>query len=80
MATSLAMTLEDYLQLPGALSASALASAVGCNKSYITRLRKNQRQPSLTVASKIERATGGKVKMAAMLQERPAPAIEERAA
>lgn len=55
------MTLDDYLKQPNALPAVALAKIVGCNRSHITRLRNNERTPSMAVARKIEAATGGKV-------------------
>jgi plasmid maintenance system antidote protein VapI len=67
VATLHPMTLQEYLSQPDALSPSALAKAVGCHKSFITRIRDKERQPSLSLAVKIEQATRGKVKAASML-------------
>ena len=52
--------LDTYLR-SGAMTAKALAEAVGISQPYITDLRYNRRCPSDDVAARIEAATDGKV-------------------
>jgi len=54
------MQLSAYLKDRN-LTASTLATAVGCRVSTITRIRDRERRPSLKMAFAIESATGGAV-------------------
>lgn len=55
------MTLHAYLKKVG-LTDEQFAAKILCSRGYITQLRLGiRKQPSLPVAFKIERATGGKV-------------------
>lgn len=57
------MTLTEYLNQPNQ-TATALARKVGCEVSTITRLAKRERAPSIDLALRIERSTGGAVTVA----------------
>ncbi len=54
------MDLAQYLN-SSKQRASELAAAVGCETSTITRILRGERRPSINLAARIERATGGKV-------------------
>lgn len=54
------MQLTEYLNQPDR-TATALAAKVGCEVSTITRLAKGERSPSIDLAIRIERETGGLV-------------------
>lgn len=54
------MNLSQYLE-QSTQSATELATAVGCETSTITRIIRGERRPSINLAARIERATGGKV-------------------
>lgn len=54
------MNLAQYLA-QSTQSATELAAAVGCETSTITRIIRGERRPSIKLAARIERATGGQV-------------------
>ena len=56
--------LDTYLRQDGAITARALASAVGISSPYITDLRYSRRKPSDEIARRIEVETGGAVRAA----------------
>lgn len=49
---------ETYL---GGQSFGNLAAAIGCDRTYLWRIAKGERQVSAELAVKIETATGGKI-------------------
>jgi DNA-binding transcriptional regulator YdaS (Cro superfamily) len=57
------MTLDTYLNSTPD-SAAALAQRIGVSAASISRIRKGEQNISLALAMKIERETGGKVKLA----------------
>lgn len=57
------MQLTEYLKQSDH-TATALAAKVGCEVSTITRLAKGERTPSIKLARRIERETGGLVTIA----------------
>ena len=59
----MAMTLDTYLETTSD-SAAALAERCGISAASVSRIRKGQQNISLALAHKIERETGGKVKLA----------------
>jgi len=54
------MYLQEYLSNQG-LTQSAFASMIGISRVQVNRLIKGKRAPSLKVAKRIERVTGGLV-------------------
>lgn len=55
------MNLHDYAESTG-IKDKDLADMIGCSRGYITMLRLGiRKRPSLPVAFKIEKVTGGKV-------------------
>lgn len=60
------MTLSDYFH-QSAVEQQAFAKKVGISKSLLSRIKNGTRHPTVTVAQKIERATGGKVKAAVLV-------------
>lgn len=54
------MTLKDYLAAAGETT-DAFADRVGASPGMIHKIVYRTRQPSLTLAARIEEATGGKV-------------------
>lgn len=54
--------LHEYLSREG-LTQRAFASLVGVDQSIVSRLKKGEMTPSLPLAARIERATGGAVPM-----------------
>jgi transcriptional regulator with XRE-family HTH domain len=46
----------------------AVAKQIGISRPYLTRIRKNERQPSLALAAKIEAWTEGEVKAVSMVE------------
>ena len=69
------MTLAEYLTEHK--TATALAAKVGCEVSTITRIAKGDRSPSLDLAVRIERATGGAVTVADLAAVAVSPPAEE---
>jgi DNA-binding transcriptional regulator YdaS (Cro superfamily) len=57
------MDLSSYLR-DRKVTASALATQLGCSVSTVTRIRDGLRRPSLRRALQIEAATGGSVTVA----------------
>ena len=57
------MDLSTYLR-DRKVTASALATQLGCSVSTVTRIRDGQRRPSLRRALQIQAATGGSVTVA----------------
>lgn len=55
------MTLAQYMAEKNVKDGS-LAEAVGCDRSMITKIRRRQATPSLSLAVKINEATGIPVK------------------
>lgn len=61
--------LAQYLKNQnGSLTRSAFAGRVGISPSYLTELAAGIKRPSLDVACRIERETGGAVKVAHWLE------------
>lgn len=54
------MTLADYLALKG-LTFTEAATALGCSSQYISRVARNERQPSPVLTLQIERWSDGAV-------------------
>lgn len=59
--------LEAYLQQTG-MTQAALADAVGISRGHMSLIVKRLRSPSLGIAVKIERATGGAVPASSLVQ------------
>jgi transcriptional regulator with XRE-family HTH domain len=54
------MLLRDWM-IDRNIKDAELATLLGCERSYVTKLRRRQATPSLDVAAKIVAATGGRV-------------------
>jgi transcriptional regulator with XRE-family HTH domain len=50
------MTLDDAMKTRG-LTDQALADQLGVSRPYVTRIRRGERTPSVTVAAKIQQIT-----------------------
>jgi len=59
---------------------TAIAAELGLESTYMGRIVSRKAQPSLTVAARIERFTGGEVKAADLDMTAPAPTAESAAA
>lgn len=64
------MDLAKYLN-SSKRSASWLAASVGCETSTITRILRGERRPSINLAARIERATGGEVTISDFAEQVP---------
>lgn len=69
-ATLLGMTLSEFLVEQKWTHAEA-AQRLGVSRSYLTQIIRGQRAPSLALAVKIERLTGGAVTAASLLPAEP---------
>ncbi len=54
------MLLDTHLKAKG-LTDQEFASMIGCERSFVTRLRHGDSHASFTILQKIERATAGQV-------------------
>lgn len=54
------MLLDTHLKAKG-LTDQQFASMIGCERSFVTRLRNGDSHASFTILQKIERATAGQV-------------------
>lgn len=61
----------DWLQRSGR-SRAQVARDIGCSKSYFSQLANGQRQPSLALAARIERLSGGAVPAASWIPDEDA--------
>ena len=64
------MTLRSYLKAHG-ITQAAFAQMADLNQATVSKLCAGQINASLTTALKIERLTGGKVPVAALVKQPP---------
>jgi len=67
----MATTLARYMKQTG-LSCRRFGQLAGLDFSYVSRLATGDRMPSMDAASKIEKATGGRVPMKSWRKRVPA--------
>lgn len=62
------MTLDQYLNLPGAPTAADFGANVGISEASISRIRKGEQNITRDVMARIIEASGGKVTAEALVR------------